>query len=369
MLDVNWTTDNFTDYENGAEREAQIIAENIQKYSKPFICLFGFVGNILSTIIFLSKSQTKTSCSLYLAARSLSDTGFLISLFCIWLGDMKVNAFKPPGMCQIVVFLSYICAFLSVWFIVAVTFENYIRICLPMQVNVYCNPRRARMIIVIAVAVSVLLYSFTLWIFASVPTKTGMMICLPYDEYDDIYQYFIYIDVVVTLVLPTLITMFLMLPITVSLFESLRRQARLSMKSSRPLERRQTAQSIVTKMLFCVSLSFIILSLPSHVIRLQLTISTFVKQETYLIEYRTMAIKYIFETIYNLSFAVNFMIYLIFGEKFRSDFRTRFCIRYFRRREQATQTVLSLNNTRSRLTCNGEESDSLLVISHCATPL
>lgn len=366
---LNSTYENYTEYESSSERDAHIIAENIQKYSKPFICLFGSVGNILSTIIFLSKSQTKTSCSLYLAARSLSDTGFLISLFCIWLGDMKVNAFKPPGMCQIVLFLSYVCAFLSVWFIVAVTFENYVRICLPMQVNVYCTTRQARIIIITVISFSVLLYSFTLWITASILSPTGMTICQPYLEYEDIYQYFIYIDVVVTLVIPTLITIFLMLPITVSLIESFRRQARLSKKSSRPVERRHTAQSIVTKMLFCVSLSFIILSLPSHVIRLELTISTFVKQETSLIEYTTTAIKYIFETIYNLSFAINFMIYLLFGEKFRTDFQSRFCIRYFRRREQSTQTVLSLNNTRSRLSCNGENSDSLLISSQPATAL
>lgn len=362
---VNRTMENKTlDYHDNYE--AYFIAENVQKYSKPIICLCGFIGNFLSAVIFLGKSQRKTSCSLYLCARSLSDTGFLISLFFIWLGDMKVNAFKAPGMCQLIVFLSYVCSFLSVWFIVIVTFENYIRICLPFQVSIYCTTRKANVITLLFIVLSVLLYSFTIWTTAAKITDTGMSMCEPFTEYVDLFQYFLYVDMVITLVLPTLITITLMLPITFSLVEALRRQARLTGKtSSRRNDRRHTnPQSKVTKLLFCVSLAFIILSLPSHIIRLQLTVSTFVEQITTPIDTVTSTLKYIFESVYYCSFSINIFIYLSFGDKFRSDFKAMFCMNTVAGREQSTQTILTQNITRR---INREESHTLLGKEECET--
>ncbi|CAG2215628.1 mu-type opioid receptor-like [Mytilus edulis] len=329
------------------------LERDIQKYSKPVICLSGFIGNFLSAAIFLSKSQRKTSCSLYLGVRSLSDTGFLISLFFIWLGDMQVNAFKAPGLCQSIIFLSYVCAFLSVWFIVIVTFENYIRICMPFQVNTYCTTRKAKIIIVLFTLISFIIYNFTLWTFTVKIAPSGMSLCLPIQEFNYILQYLYYIDTVVTLVLPTLITIVLMIPITYNLLELLRRQqARLTGKSQQKDRRQSTPQSKVTKLLFSVSLAFILLSLPSHVVRTHLAISSFVALEE--IDPLVVSLKYIFETIYYLSFAVNIVIYLTFGDRFRSDFKNKFCSRFSSKKEQSSQTTPSVLNA------DREESNTLL---------
>ncbi|CAC5405578.1 unnamed protein product [Mytilus coruscus] len=215
------------------------IERDIQKYSKPVICLSGFIGNFLSAAIFLSKSQRKTSCSLYLG------------------------------------------------------------------------------------------------------------------EFNYILQYLYYIDTVVTLVLPTLITIFLMIPITYNLLELLRRQqARLTGKSQQKDRRQSNPQSKVTKLLFSVSLAFILLSLPSHVVRTHLAISSFVALEE--IDPLVVSLKYIFETIYYLSFAVNIVIYLTFGDRFRSDFKNKFCSRFSSSKEKASQTTPSVLNA------DKEESNTLL---------
>ena len=332
--------------------DTYIIARNIQKYSKPVICLLGFIGNFLSAAIFLSKSQRKTSCSLYLGARSLSDTGFLVSLFCIWLGDMRINAFKAPGMCQSIIFLSYVCAFLSVWFIVMVTFENYIRICMPFQVNSYCTTKKAKIVISIFILISFIIYNFTLWTTNVKVTISGMSMCEPFREFEEILQYLSYVDTFVTLIFPTLITIVLMLPITLSLLEVLRRQARLTGKSQQNTDRRPTSnpQSKVTKLLFSVSLTFILLSLPSHVVRLQLTISKFVAQQG-ITNLLTYSIKFIFETVYYLSFSINIMIYLVFGDKFRNDFKTKFSVCCKKSKATSHQELQTLNSN----ICNDRE--------------
>lgn len=300
------------------------VERDIQKYSKPVICFLGFVGNFLSAAIFLEKSQRKTSCSLYLGIRSLSDTGFLISLFLIWLGDMKVNIFKAPGLCQCNVFLSYVCAFLSVWLIVMVTFENYVRICIPFQVNKYCTTRKAKIMIILFTLISFIMYSVTLWTFSTKLSQSGMVECEPYREFYVHIQYLYYVDTVVTLVLPTLITILLMMPITFNLLELLRKQARLTGKHQSKADRRSTnPQSKVTKLLFSVSLTFILLSLPSHVVRTHLAISSFIANRQ--TDPLLISLKYIFETIYNLSFAVNFIIYYTFGDRFRNCFKKKMC--------------------------------------------
>lgn len=325
MMNVTEEYDNGTT-ETVNQHMSFDIERDIQKYSKPVICFFGFIGNFLSAAIFLGKSQRKTSCSLYLGIRSLSDTGFLISLFLIWLGDMKVNIFKAPGLCQCNIFLSYVCAFLSVWLIVIVTFENYVRICMPFQVTKYCTTRKAKIMIVLFTLISFILYNFTLWTFSTsvVNKRSGMVECMPYNQFVVILQYLYYVDTVVTLVLPTLITIFLMMPITFSLLELLQKQARLTGKQQSKGDRRSSnPQSKVTKLLFSVSLSFILLSLPSHVLRTHLAISSFIAQRQFApVLY---SLKYIFETIYYLSFAVNFVIYYTFGDKFRNGFKEKFC--------------------------------------------
>ncbi|KAK7090355.1 hypothetical protein V1264_010164 [Littorina saxatilis] len=68
----------------------------------PTIAVLGIISNILSFCIFISKTLRRTSCSIYLAARSVSDTGFLLSLFISWLGDaMSVPVVHTIVVCQV----------------------------------------------------------------------------------------------------------------------------------------------------------------------------------------------------------------------------------------------------------------------------
>ncbi|KAL8594339.1 hypothetical protein ACOMHN_053256 [Nucella lapillus] len=67
----------------------------------PTIAFLGIVSNTLSFCIFVSKTLRRTSCSIYLAARSMSDTGFLLAMFLTWLGDaMGVPLIHTVVVCQ-----------------------------------------------------------------------------------------------------------------------------------------------------------------------------------------------------------------------------------------------------------------------------
>ncbi|XP_033759480.1 kappa-type opioid receptor-like [Pecten maximus] len=269
----------------------------------------GLIGNTLATIVFLSKSQRKTSCSLYLAARSLSDTGFLITLFIVCLTDLGVNIFNVDGICQVVIFLTYICGFLSVWFVVMVTVENYIRICHPFRVNQHCTVRTAKTVIGGFVFVALLLYNFPLWTTGIHVGPDGSRICARHSVYDKINQIVTYSDTVITLIVPMLMIIFLMVAIIYSILELLHRQARLKGKRQKCNERRHSSpQSKVTKLLFSVSFVFITLTLPSHVIRIQMTVKYLYFSSASVIcpTMAELAIQKVFLILYYFSFSVTF---------------------------------------------------------------
>lgn len=62
-----------------------------------------------------------------------------------------------------IIFITYICGFLSVWLVVMVTVENYIRIRHPYSVHLLCTPGKARVVLLVLGLTSIFCYNFPLW--------------------------------------------------------------------------------------------------------------------------------------------------------------------------------------------------------------
>ncbi|XP_048748057.2 G-protein coupled receptor 183-A-like [Ostrea edulis] len=291
------------------------VFSKIQKYSNPVFCFVGLIGGILALTVFLNKSQRSTSCCQYLAVRSVSDIGFLISLIIVWITDVfDATIFNSPGVCQMTIFLSYICGFLSVWFVVIVTAENYIRICHPFSVSKYCTTKISKIIISIFLLLALALYNFPLW---TLDVSEGH--CKGIARYDELFQMFIHMDTVLTLILPALLITFLMVAITFSLARSYHRLGRLKGKRTQKKKSRKSNHSKVTKLLFTVSLVFLALNLPSHVIRTMMTLSRYIMNRSHFTT-TELVLQKLFYTLYYLSYAINLFIYLFCGTKFRKNF-------------------------------------------------
>lgn len=296
---------------------AYVLASRIQKIAVPIIVTFGFFGNVFSATIFLSKNQRKVSCSLYIAARCFFDTGFLLSLFIVWLDDVGITAFHTQVLCQLVIFFTYICGCLSAWMVVMITFENYIRICRPFSVNIYCTTNKAIVVIVAVTIAAFVFYNFPLWTTAvQLNTQTGKLACLPIVKHATINQVVTYADTVITLALPIILIVSLMTAIIYRLLQSYHRRARLQGKTTERTVRRNNPQSQVTKLLFAISAIFITLTLPSHVLRIKMTVVAFAS-EKYRQDYIEYAVHLFLQTLYYFSFSVNIIVYTIFGKTFR----------------------------------------------------
>ena len=91
------------------------IVTNLDYYLVPVIISVGLLGNTLSFMVFVFTNLKTLSSSVYLAALSISDSGFLICVFFSWVINMDVRIYHEQGWCQTFVYLTYVFSFLSVW--------------------------------------------------------------------------------------------------------------------------------------------------------------------------------------------------------------------------------------------------------------
>lgn len=104
----------------------ETFTKGLYTYGIPLICMFGIFGNMLSFRVFVFTSFGKHNSSSYIAALSLSDTGFLASLLLSWLGGGRLGVVygHSPVWCHMMIYVTYICSFLSVWYVVLIMIDR-----------------------------------------------------------------------------------------------------------------------------------------------------------------------------------------------------------------------------------------------------
>lgn len=119
------------------------VGDILTHYYTPALVLIGSIGNILSVIVFFRTKLRKLSSSYYLAALGISDTCFLIGAFVSWLNYININIYNKDYYCQFFTYVSGLCSFLSVWFVVAFTVERFIAVLYPLKRQTMCTVKRA----------------------------------------------------------------------------------------------------------------------------------------------------------------------------------------------------------------------------------
>lgn len=302
---------------------AYVFSRRVQTVVIPFICVLGVVGNVLAIGTFLSTSLRTTSCCLYLAAKSFFDIGFLLSLSVMWLYQLRVPLLTTTGVCQVTVYLTYVCGCLSVWFVVLITLENFVRFTRPRMVPRHCTVFRARRLIPAMTIFAAILYNFSLWTTGVVVAPDGTLHCTSLLEFENIVTVLTLIDTALTLVLPSLIMIFLILAIVVKVVESFKRKKRLrSVVQRAHTRRRLTPEGKMTTFLFAISVIFLLLNTPTHAIRLKMMIELYLQGTAP--SYNDWILQRFFEVLFYLNFSTNCLVYMVFGENFRHVFLARY---------------------------------------------
>ena len=311
------------------ETVIKLVVYYMNKYFMPMIIFIGLIGNSIAMIVFLGTYLRRLSLSIYLAALSISDTIFLLCMFIIWLEYVQVPLFHTVGICQIVVYTSYTSGFLSVWFVVSFSVERFIAIWIPLRKPDMCTTKRAKMVVIGLSVFAMLAYSCslrTVGLKVIVNNSREFVLCTPLNEYNNIHQILLFSDTVITMFIPFLAILFLNTTIAYRIWFfskerwSIEATETYLLRNTRPpvsiTNLCNVAQIKVTKMLLIVSTVFLVVNLPSYIVRIQVFLTSFIE-----VNYTTPIRQYLFlhvsQMIYYIGFSINFFLYSYCSDRFR----------------------------------------------------
>ena len=332
------------------ELEENGVMDLLHVYLTPVVALLGIVGNVLSILIFMLTYLNRQTSSVYLAFLAFVDSIFLFCQFIGWFGYLGVHLFHRPVWCQVVVYFTYVSAFLSVWTVASFTVERYIVVFHPLQRHVYCTRRRSFLVISSITASALLYYSFSLVTSkVTLNEKYGMSFCGVLPKYYQVVRILSSVDTVVTLIIPSVIIILFNTAIACKVRMFAKRYSMDSEASSSDIEsdpdntghkestRRRTveshqlhmiprshrsslrmrAQMRTTKALLAISSIFILLNLPSHAFRVYVFIRSHISSEPIRMSDNALQIQAFAQFLYHMNFAANFLLYSAWSANFR----------------------------------------------------
>ncbi|XP_065206444.1 neuropeptides capa receptor isoform X2 [Planococcus citri] len=352
-------------YAQASQNIAVAILQFLQLYYTPVLVILGCVGNTLSVFVFFGTKLKKLSSSYYLAALAISDSGFLIAQFVTWLNLVHVPLFNKAGFCQMAIYFSHICSFLSVWLVVLFTIERFIAVRYPLHRPAVCTVARAKLFISCLTMIALPTYGPYFIIAApQMITDTNnnktvtMQVCTLVPQWIDLASVLNHIDFFLTLILPfcTIVVLNTLICRTVHRLGRVRRTMTLTTRKrflNRAHSRRSTeshisrtfshrtsapSQSKVTQMLLVVSTVFICLNLPSYLLRIWVYVNK--KSDPMANDDIVMVLLQHYSNIlFATNFGINFVLYCISGQNFRKALCSLFCPKRVRRKQEHTQAT------------------------------
>jgi hypothetical protein len=263
------------------------VIEGIEMCYSLIVIVLGTIGNCISVLAFFRTKLRKLSSSFYLGALAISDTGFLIALFASWLNSFGVPLFNVSGLCELSIYLTYVCSFLSAWLVVAFTVERFIAVRYPLRRSSMCTVARAKVVLASLTTLALLLNIPNFWL-TQIEIRDNRPICSLNPKFTVLATVINHLDFVVTFILPFFAIVTLNAWITVMVWQLARIRRVLTLTAARERSihcrrphqphsaampqqslRSASSQTKVTKMLLIVSTVFLCLNLPSYVLRVR----------------------------------------------------------------------------------------------------
>ncbi|XP_034177217.2 thyrotropin-releasing hormone receptor [Osmia lignaria lignaria] len=344
------------------------VLRSVQLYYTPMLVYFGSLGNCLSVIVFFGTKLCQYSSSIYLGALAISDTGFLVSVFVVWLNLVEVGLFNQQGFCQFFIYLTTLCSFMSVWLVVAFTIERFIAVQYPLYRQSMCTVARAKAAVTILTTLGVVLCSPVLWFsaprlqYGKNGNVTECHLAEGLESWAIVYNV---IDTVLTFAIPFTVIIILNVLIARAIYRHIKIRKSLTnepsiMKEKQPQAqsfRNNLAQTKITKMLLVVSSTFLCFNLPAYVLRIYAFLHF--QRESNLSQVRSLELaQQVCNLLFNTNFGINFILYCATGQNFRTAIRCMF-LKRFRRKNTA---VMQVSNHRMQNVSNYVRSSTTTTV-------
>jgi len=111
----------------------------------PFVLLVGIIGNIMSIIVLRSKPFRHTTTGVYLPLTAAADVIFLLTggLEILQTADVFNAREYNIWTCRLYKVLHYASGDVSIWLLVAFTFDRFVAVCFPLSKRRVCTWKRA----------------------------------------------------------------------------------------------------------------------------------------------------------------------------------------------------------------------------------
>lgn len=303
------------------------------------LVIVGLIGNTFVILLFAQRALRTSSRSIgsnmsvypFLFYMAISDNLYLLILFCLWLTNY-VNILHRPVICQLTLYISYICNFINAYYTVSFTAQRLFAVVKPFRVSYVFSWHRSRTLALIIIGIGCLIYSYIPFLIGIVDGK-----CYSYERTRWINRIMDIIDCVIVFLLPysMIITM------NIFILSSIRHgqnqdhqilfQHSLHLNKIREITRRHASRKM-TQLLLTVSSLYLIVCAPYATVHTWRLLSS--SKNLFLLKLESY-----FHLIYHISFAMNFYLYILFGSKFRREFQ-RF-IEKFRPERRHLRPMLS----------------------------
>ncbi|KAH7986759.1 hypothetical protein HPB52_024740 [Rhipicephalus sanguineus] len=254
----------------------------------PAVIYLGLVGNVLSLITFLLTKLKNRASSLYMGALAISDSGFLIILSFAWLNERGINVYQH-GLCLVTVFFTSVFSCWSVWLTVSFTAERFVAVRYPLWKLQTSSPSRRPRLVIGTTAILSLALNAPLLLFVRVGDGEYSD-CSLHPEYES------------RLNGNTVIS----------------KDGTITATSGGGIA--HATQISVTRMLLLVSTVFMLLNLPSYVMRIYVFLLSLGHSD--LPDAKHSSLPYVlqryFMLLYYTNFAINFVLYNASSRMFRS---------------------------------------------------
>lgn len=235
------------------------VSQEIQLYFGMFIVVFGFIGNLLNMIIFLTlQTFRETSCGLYLISISMINIGqILVALFIRILSEaFHTNIRGIRWICKFQVATATWCHLVSLTTLCLATTDQWISM---SQYRELSNRRFARRAIILTCIVYLIVWIFNLLYWDSL-SGTCSIINAEFAKYSSYFQY------------PILMGLFSLSMMTI--FSSLAFYKIRQMSSQEMHIIRLSHDRQLTAMTLCHAVSVVVATLPFLITFIYMTVHT-----------------------------------------------------------------------------------------------
>ena len=293
----------------------------LELYVMSLLCLIGLFGNVMCVVV-LRRDKQRRETSFLLQALAIADGLYII---CALLRYPLKHLI--PDKADYVVMQPYVfpllktCQTLTIWMMVLVTVDRFMHVCHPLQTPEILRRRGTAVVIVYIAAIIYNLPRFfdsciMRWVDVCANTTTTRMVySTTFNKvlYFDIYKYLMYIIFLYVLPLATLLVL------NIKLIQAIR----ISKRRVQSAHSSASYENNATLVLVIIILVFIICETPELLLKIATVVSRHL-QSTGIFNTHLIRFGIINEVLMVINSSSNFIIYVLFGKRFRHIMKETF---------------------------------------------